>query len=90
MENNTVTLDDGITINTVIEETEDNFNVLQVEAGSTGKYKEDYIGQVGNIVHQQNICVLVGTTRYLYDIEFNDGARFCVDREQIEFVEENE
>lgn len=57
---------------------------------STGKYKEDYIGQVGNIVHQQNICVLVGTTRYLYDIEFNDGARFCVDREQIEFVAEDE
>ena len=57
---------------------------------STGKYKEDYIGQVGNIVHQQNICVLVGTTRYLYDIEFNDGAMFCVDREQIEFVTENE
>lgn len=57
---------------------------------STGKYKEDYIGKVGNIVHQQNICVLVGTTRYLYDIEFNDGARFCVDREQIEFVGENE
>ena len=55
---------------------------------STGKHKEDYIGQVGNIVHQQNICVLVGTTRYLYDIEFNDGARFCVDREQIEFMEE--
>ena len=57
---------------------------------STGKHKEDYIGQVGNIVHQQNICVLVGTTRYLYDIEFNDGARFCVDREQIEFIKENE
>ena len=55
---------------------------------STGKYKEDYIGQVGNIVHQQNICVLVGTTKYLYDIEFNDGAIFCVDRDQIEFVEE--
>lgn len=56
----------------------------------TGKHKEDYIGQVGNIVHQQNICVLVGTTRYLYDIEFNDGAMFCVDREQIEFVAEDE
>lgn len=55
----------------------------------TGKYKEDYIGQVGNVTHKQNICVLVGTTRYLYDIEFNDGARFCVDREQIEFVKEN-
>ena len=57
---------------------------------STGKYKEDYIGQIGNIVHQQDICVLVGTNRYLYDIEFNDGARFCVEREQIEFVGENE
>lgn len=55
---------------------------------STGKYKEDYIGKVGNIVHQQNICVFVGTKRYLYDIEFNDGARFCVEREQIEFVED--
>lgn len=22
--------------------------------------------------------------------EFDDGARFCVDREQIEFIEENE
>lgn len=53
---------------------------------STGKHKEDYIGQVGNIVHQQSIYGLVNTTRYLYDIEFNDGARFCVDREQIEFV----
>ena len=57
---------------------------------STGKHKEDYIVQVGNVTHKQNICVLVGTTRYLYDIEFNDGARFCVDREQIEFIEENE
>lgn len=55
---------------------------------STGKHKEDYIGRVGNIVHKQNICVLVGTNKYLYDIEFNDGARFCVDREQIEFVED--
>lgn len=57
---------------------------------STGKYKEDYIGQVGNVTHKQNICVLVGTNKYLYDIEFNDGARFCVDREQIEFVTEDE
>ena len=56
---------------------------------STGKHKEDYIGQVGNVTNKLNICVLVGTTRYLYDIEFNDGARFCVDREQIEFVKEN-
>ena len=55
---------------------------------STGKRKEDYIGQVGNIVHKQNINVLVGTKKYLYDIKFNDGARFCVEREQLEFVED--
>ena len=55
---------------------------------SNGKHKEDYIGQVGNIVHQQNICVLVGTNKYLYDIKFNDGSKFCVEREQIKFVEE--
>lgn len=57
---------------------------------STGKYKEDYVGKIGNVVHKQNICVLVGTNKYLYDIEFNDGAKFCVEREQIEFVEESE
>ena len=56
----------------------------------TGKHKEDYVGQIGNVTHKQNICVLVGTNKYLYDIEFNDGAIFCVDREQIEFVKENE
>lgn len=56
---------------------------------STGKHKEDYIGQVGNVTHKQNICVLVGTNKYLYDIKFNDGAKFCVEREQIEFVGEN-
>lgn len=55
---------------------------------STGEHKEDYIGQVGNVTHKQNICVLVGTNKYLYDIEFSDGARFCVERKQIEFLEE--
>lgn len=55
---------------------------------STGKHKEDYIGQIGNVMHKQNIYVLARTNKYLYDIEFNDGARFCVEREQIEFVED--
>ncbi len=57
---------------------------------STGKHKEDYVGQIGNVTHKQNICVLVGTNKYLYDIEFNDGARFCVEREQIDFIEGDE
>lgn len=56
---------------------------------STGKLKKEYVGQIGNVTHKQNICVLVGTNKYLYDIEFKDGARFCVEREQIEFMEGN-
>lgn len=54
----------------------------------TGKYKSDYIGKVARVVHKQNINVLVGTTKNLYTIEFDDGAVFCVDREQIEFIED--
>ena len=33
---------------------------------------------------------ITSSNEHLYDIEFDDGARFCVDREQIEFVGENE
>lgn len=55
---------------------------------STGKSKEDYIGQVGDIVHVHNMLTGNGSATNLFDIEFNDGARFCVEREQIEFVED--
>lgn len=55
---------------------------------STGKHKEDYVGKIGNVAHRQNLYSLLGCVRYLYDIEFEDGVRFCVDREQIEFVED--
>lgn len=57
---------------------------------STGKYKGNYIGKVGKVLHKQKICEITGSNEYLYDIEFDDGARFCVCREQIEFVRENE
>lgn len=53
---------------------------------STGKNKEDYIGQVGDIVHKT--LTGNGSATNLFDIEFSDGARFCVEREQIEFVED--
>lgn len=55
---------------------------------STGKYKEDYIGQVGSITHVQKMLTGNGSATNLFDIIFEDGARFCVDREQIEFVED--
>lgn len=55
---------------------------------STGKSKQDYIGKIGKVIH---ICV-ISKDHYvkpiLYDIQFCDGARFCVEREQIEFVED--
>lgn len=56
----------------------------------TRKYKSYYVGKIGNVVHKQNICGITSSNEYLYDIEFDDGARFCVEREQIEFVGENE
>lgn len=54
---------------------------------STGKYKEDYIGQVGDIVHVHKTLTGNGSATNLFDITFEDGARFCVEREQIEFAE---
>jgi hypothetical protein len=54
----------------------------------TGKCKRDYIGKVGNVFSRTSLAAMEGCTRYLYNIEFDDGARFCVDREQIEFVED--
>jgi hypothetical protein len=57
---------------------------------STGKSKEDYIGKVGDIVHVHKTLTDNESATNLFDIEFNDGARFCVEREQIEFVEDLE
>lgn len=57
---------------------------------STGKYKEDYIGQIGKICKVQHLYDEKTHWIDLFVIEFDDGARFCVDREQIEFVGENE
>ncbi len=57
---------------------------------STGKLKKEYIGQIGKVIH---ICV-ISKDHYvkpiLYDVQFVDGARFCVESEQIEFIKENE
>lgn len=55
---------------------------------STGKSKEDYIGQVADIVHVYKTLAGNGSATNLFDITFEDGARFCAEREQIEFVED--
>lgn len=46
---------------------------------STRKYKSYYVGKIGNVVHKQNIRGIVSSNEYLYDIEFDDGARFCME-----------
>jgi hypothetical protein len=55
---------------------------------STGKLKKEYIGQVGDIVHVHKMLTGNGSATNLFDITFEDGARFCAEREQIEFVED--
>lgn len=56
---------------------------------STGKLKKDYIGQIGKVIHTCVIRKNHYVKPILYDVHFGDGARFCVESEQIEFVKEN-
>lgn len=53
---------------------------------STGKLKKEYIGQIGKVIH---MCV-ISKGNYvkptLYDVQFDDGAIFCLDENQIRFV----
>lgn len=57
---------------------------------STGKLKKEYIGQIGKVIHTCVISKDHYVKPILYDVQFGDGARFCVESEQIEFVGENE
>ncbi len=56
----------------------------EIESKVTGKKKKAYVGQVGEIINR--ISGLLGGT--LYDLEFNDGQKWCFERDQIEFVSE--
>lgn len=49
-----------------------------------------YVGKIGNIIDVKHRLIRNGVVKTLFDIEFEDGARFIVGREQIEFVKENE
>lgn len=55
---------------------------------SAGKNKEDYIGQIGKVIHTCVISKDHYVKPILYDVQFGDGARFCVESEQILFVED--
>lgn len=53
---------------------------------SKGKLKKEYIGQIGKVIHT---CV-ISKGNYVkptfYDVQFDDGAIFCLDEDQIKFV----
>ncbi len=57
---------------------------------STGKHKKDYIGQIGKVIHTCVISKDHYVKPILYDVQFGDGAIFCLDDDQINFVKENE
>lgn len=53
---------------------------------STGKHKKEYIGQIGKVTHTCVISKGNYVKPVLYDVQFDDGAIFCLDEDQIKFV----
>lgn len=53
---------------------------------STGKLKKEYIGQIGKVIHTCVISKGNYVKPTLYDVQFDDGAIFCLDEDQIRFV----
>lgn len=52
----------------------------------TGKLKKEYIGQIGKVIHTCVISKGNYVKPTLYDVQFDDGAIFCLDEDQIRFV----
>lgn len=55
-------------------------------ASSTGKLKKKYVGQIGKVIHTCVISKGNYVKPTLYDVQFDDGAIFCLDEDQIKFV----
>lgn len=53
---------------------------------NTGKLKKEYIGQIGKVIHTCVISKGNYVKPTLYDVQFDDGAIFCLDEDQIRFV----
>lgn len=51
-----------------------------------GKLKKEYIGQIGKVIHTCVISKGNYVKPTLYDVQFDDGAIFCLDEDQIKFV----
>lgn len=53
---------------------------------SKGKLKKEYTGQIGKVIHTCVISKGNYVKPTLYDVQFDDGAIFCLDEDQIKFV----
>lgn len=51
-----------------------------------GKLKKDYIGKKG-VVLSMNITTIGNYSSRLFDVKFGDGAKFCLERNQFEWVD---
>lgn len=54
----------------------------------TGRLKRDYIRLTGEIILKRCYKSNVGSHFVLLDIQFPDGALFCVEPEQVRILEE--
>ncbi len=53
----------------------------------TKKYKKDYVGQNGYLIKQMFFSS-AGHNETLYDMEFEDGQVWCVEKKQIKILKE--
>lgn len=53
---------------------------------SKGKLKKEYLGQIGKVIHTCVISKGNYVKPTLYDVQFDDGAIFYLDEDQIKFV----
>lgn len=55
------------------------------QKSSTGRLKPDYVGEVCTLVRSGR-KVIGHTSSRLYDFQFPDGAMFCLEADQFEWV----
>lgn len=54
----------------------------------TGRLKRDYLDKVGEIIRKRKYKFDLTSSFVLLDIQFSDGALFCVEPEQVRILEE--
>ena len=50
------------------------------------KCKSEYIGQVGDIIHESKLICGSSGNEHLYDVKFPDGQIWCCEKNQLRFI----